>query len=382
MPLWIGAILIGQCILLSVVGWYVYQAQRSPAAGDQRPMDHGGKVARVHALFDNAGAALADHAELLDAFQHALGGGEPNSGEHSNDALHEQCDEMRCANRRVDQSVDETLCGLSEAGGDVFDSKCARLAGYQRQTSRFDAMLGEIDRESMLAGLAGRLLDMVHELRDENKSIRKELVEAKDTTIDLLNRAHFAERTARVDPLTQLPNRRAFDEFHAQCEAALARKGELFCLVILDIDHFKGVNDKFGHAAGDAVLSMIGRVLKNNRRTGDHVSRLGGEEFAMLLPGCEQESGRMVAERYRQKIESASLRYRDHELSVTVSCGVAEAAIGQSRRRLLERADSALYAAKTSGRNCTYVDPWPVDDRSQEVDDSACREATADAPAG
>jgi diguanylate cyclase len=358
MPFWIGLILIVQCGLLGVVGWYVYRTQCSLATAAPPADSNEGRTVRVHKLLDDAGAALADHAELLKAFEESLGGAVKVADP---DSLSQQCQQVRRANRQVDETVDATLDGLAQACGDLLSSERNNLKGYQRRTGQLDTMLEEVDREAKLAGLAGKLLDMVHELRDENKAIRTDLVAAKDATIELMIRAYAAEHSARVDPLTQLPNRRAFDEFHAQCEAGQARKGEPFSLVMFDIDHFKNVNDQFGHAAGDAVLSMIGRIFKNNRRTGDHISRMGGEEFAMLLPGCEAESARMVAERYRQKIEAASLRYREDELSVTVSCGVAEAVVGQSRRCLLERADAALYAAKSAGRNTTCVDPVEVD---------------------
>jgi len=265
---------------------------------------------------------------------------------------------MRQSNQRVEQAVETSLAGLIVACGDLLGQERSSLEAYREKTCTLDETLGGIKHEELLVQIAGALLGMVHELRTENKVVQEEVAAGKDKIIELLTRASSAEQNARVDVLTQLPNRRAFDEAYAECEQVQSQTGEPFCLVLLDIDHFKSVNDQYGHAAGDAVLAMLGRVLRENCKTHDHACRLGGEEFAVLLPRCDERSARNVAERLRLKIESATLRHGEHKIPVTVSCGVAQAVPSKSQSHLLERADAALYAAKTKGRNQTCADAW------------------------
>jgi diguanylate cyclase len=355
------ALVLGtQCVLLVLIGWVVYRA--NPALFRRQsnsPLTTGGSSAdagRAQELLSEVGYALTEHGEQIGVFQEALDRQPiPRDGQGA-ELLGQQVDQMRQANRRVEQTIDTTIAGLIASCRELLHREQDQLESYQEKTSTFDRALAETDRETLLAGMAHQLLGMVHELRRENKAIREEVTAAKDRTIELMTRAHAAEQTARLDPLTQLPNRREFDEIQASCHEALVRKGQPYSLILIDIDHFKSVNDRYGHVAGDAVLSMIGRVLAECRRTSDNVCRLGGEEFAVVLPRCGANSARIAAERYRTRIAAASLRYRDDELSVTVSCGVAQAGLGESASNLLERADAALYAAKMQGRNRTCID--------------------------
>ena len=123
--------------------------------------------------------------------------------------------------------------------------------------------------------------------------------------------------------LTQLPNRRAFEEKLAEQRSLYQRRGQPYVLVLFDADRFELINDTYGHTTGDAVLAMLGRVLRNCRRATDHISRFGGEEFALLVPLCGRDRAAAIAERYRKQIEAASLRYEGRRLQVTVSAGVA-----------------------------------------------------------
>jgi diguanylate cyclase (GGDEF)-like protein len=154
------------------------------------------------------------------------------------------------------------------------------------------------------------------------------------------------------DGLTGLYNRRAFDE---QLRHALGRedrqKGRLG-LVLLDIDHFKKLNDTFGHPAGDAVLRHTAQVVEQHLRRADEAARFGGEEFALILPGTDEAGALRLAERVRGGVEKAQLVFEGARLSVTVSLGVAVwPSDGKDEETLLGAADRALYAAKQSGRN-------------------------------
>ncbi|MFQ5730803.1 MAG: GGDEF domain-containing protein [Planctomycetaceae bacterium] len=159
---------------------------------------------------------------------------------------------------------------------------------------------------------------------------------------------------ANTDPLTSLSNRRVFDVELSRRLAQRQREGTPLCLMIIDIDDFKTVNDDFGHAMGDAALKKIAGVLSATAREADIVARLGGDEFAVILPGSSLEESCGTAERLRKAIAGGPVRHDGSEHALTVSIGVSEADIDDDTSSLLKRADSALYAAKKAGRNCSY----------------------------
>jgi diguanylate cyclase (GGDEF)-like protein len=156
------------------------------------------------------------------------------------------------------------------------------------------------------------------------------------------------------DPLTGLANRRSF-ELELQRELdRVARAGESALVLMLDIDHFKRVNDRHGHAAGDMVLKAVARALVDSVRPMDTVARFGGEEFAIILPNCPPAFGEAVAERVRHTIERRSIAIvPGQSLHVTASLGGAFAPqwVRSSAALWIERADRQLYRAKASGRN-------------------------------
>lgn len=170
--------------------------------------------------------------------------------------------------------------------------------------------------------------------------------------IEARNEAKLAHRDALTDALTGIPNRRHFDAALAARLEDLRRYGWPFGLLIADIDHFKRVNDEFGHKAGDQVLAHLGAVLAEKARTTDVVARTGGEEFVALLPGTDEAGARVYAERVREAFAARSGLDLPH---VTVSAGVTAEQAPEDAGALLHRSDSALYAAKRAGRDRTMV---------------------------
>jgi diguanylate cyclase (GGDEF)-like protein len=155
---------------------------------------------------------------------------------------------------------------------------------------------------------------------------------------------------ASVDPLTGLFNRRGFSEACARAIERESNAGRPATVLIFDIDHFKSINDRFGHPAGDEVLKLFSAVVTNNLRISDLSGRIGGEEFAALLP-CPLDEGVIVAERVREAFEASGIVCDEGPVDTTVSIGVAGGPAGTELEVLLAAADTALYQAKRSGRN-------------------------------
>ena len=161
------------------------------------------------------------------------------------------------------------------------------------------------------------------------------------------------------DPLTGLGNRRHFRAVLERLIDVVARSGESVLLLLLDIDHFKHINDTYGHLVGDQVLQSVANCLAGCVRPMDTVARYGGEEFAIILPSCRPAYGRAVAERIRHKIESLSIVTSPQiHIQATISIGGAYAPewVRSTADLWIERADTQLYRAKTDGRNQVYLD--------------------------
>ncbi len=164
------------------------------------------------------------------------------------------------------------------------------------------------------------------------------------------------------DPLTGLANRRFLDATLDREIDRVTRAGDSALLMMLDIDHFKSINDAHGHLAGDLVLQSVARTLSACVRPMDTVARYGGEEFAVVLPSCQATFARAVAERMRRAIESTPVRISPVEqVNVTVSIGGAFALqwIRSTKQLWAERADQQLYLAKQAGRNCIVLEEPP-----------------------
>lgn len=205
------------------------------------------------------------------------------------------------------------------------------------QLRRKDGSLLGLDFSTTLLQVAGKPCSVLL-LSDRSESERAELAEAQ----------------ARHDGLTGLYNHRAFQELLEQELARAQRYGTALSLLMLDIDHFKRINDSLGHQAGDAVLQQLGGLLRDSARNIDHVCRYGGEEFALILPMSSTTEALQAAERLRSEVERFEFacghgNYR----TLTVSAGVASyPAHAQTQAALIAAADAAMYAAKRAGRNC------------------------------
>lgn len=222
------------------------------------------------------------------------------------------------------------------------EGQLERLRGAVKHES-----LPELRREVLGAV---ETLSVVMKQRDERQ--RSEMAAVSRELENLKAELSHARKELAVDPLTRLYNRAAFDEHVKTCLALATLAGRDSCLLMVDIDNFKLVNDEYGHQAGDAVLRTVsGELAKGFPRKSDFVSRYGGEEFVVVLSEDGEEIGRMLAERFLERIRESVSVWEDQEIGVTVSIGVAQLQPGQSVQEWIALADERLYRAKAAGRD-------------------------------
>jgi len=197
-----------------------------------------------------------------------------------------------------------------------------------------------------VARITASMIERVHDAESRLESATRE-------ASDLREKLEEARDNARRDPLTDLPNRRALEEAYA----AQAASGASICMAVCDVDHFKSVNDRFGHAVGDRVLKAIAEALTQTC-AGHLVARYGGEEFAVLFTGVDVQSARVTLDAARATVATKRYRLRESDAplgEITFSAGLATAETGEGLSTVFHRADRLLYAAKTAGRNCLQV---------------------------
>jgi len=218
--------------------------------------------------------------------------------------------------------------------------------------------LADTGRPSEVISAATAILAETREFVTESRQFEAELLSSVEEMHKLKQELSNAKREASIDGLTGLYNRRSFDRRLRELIAAAHGLDDGFCLLFLDIDHFKKVNDSFGHMVGDKVLSEFGRQIGKLTRRSDFLARYGGEEFAILLPSTRITNAFTVAENIRGTLQLVRLRRSSSRQSlgaVTVSLGVACYRMGESAEDLIGRCDKALYRAKSLGRNRTVL---------------------------
>jgi diguanylate cyclase (GGDEF)-like protein len=179
-----------------------------------------------------------------------------------------------------------------------------------------------------------------------------DVTDASIYQLQLKERTEQLKRASDHDGLTQLYNRRFIEESLAKEFGRSRRYGHTLSLILCDIDHFKQVNDNYGHLVGDEVLREVSRRLAEGVRVSDQLGRYGGEEFLVLLPETDTQGGQILAERLRQVVESEPIESHGHSLNITISLGLTELHGGcLTYEQLIHEADQALYQAKAQGRN-------------------------------
>jgi diguanylate cyclase len=202
--------------------------------------------------------------------------------------------------------------------------------------------------------LTAEVIEDSRQLERTSKETSSQLNDAGEQITRLKEELEAARRDARTDPLTGLANRRGLNELLLQRVNLFLQEKTPFCVILADIDHFKRINDSYGHLVGDKILRFVARTLMANIKGQDSVIRFGGEEFAIVLPYTQYEGGIIVAQHLRQKIASSRLRLAESGRDLgglTISLGVAAVHTDDTPDSLLRRADDALLKAKAEGRD-------------------------------
>lgn len=241
--------------------------------------------------------------------------------------------------------------------------------GYEHKAHDFQFLLGKNAGHSSHYVLQTKD-DYLGELSfyRKNKKFSDNELELIETLIGSLvyplrNGIRYQEaiRSALTDPLTGAGNRICLDNVLAREFELASRYQQPLSILMIDIDHFKKVNDTFGHAAGDKVLKTVAETLQATSRCADMTFRYGGEEFCVLLNKTDMAGAKIIAERLRATIADLSCIYENNEIPITISVGIATHCGDETRDQLIRRADQALYEAKRNGRNRIQASPSAVE---------------------
>jgi diguanylate cyclase len=249
--------------------------------------------------------------------------------------------DSRSAARELDTQIREQVDGLQSSVQDAADLDSLK----QVLESHLEGLLGTMDqhqqqrdqREQEVAERLKGLAERVANMEQEAQGYRDHL--------------EVQRQKALIDPLTDLPNRAAWSERLDHEVNLWHQRGNSLSLAMLDLDHFKRINDGYGHLAGDKVLKIIATVLRKRLRPGDFIARFGGEEFVLLMPDSSLANALAAGEALRTAIEVCPFHFKGEPVTITVSMGVAQFQPGERSDLALKRADEALYRAKAAGRN-------------------------------
>lgn len=251
---------------------------------------------------------------------------------------------------RVRDGLEVQLNKLVDTVGHYLESTQIQSASYEG----IKASLASANTVDKVEAIVAVLKEASARGQRDIAQLRSSLHEAKAQSVELRRQLDETEQRASLDPLTELPNRRHFDTFLNEAIQEAHTAYLPLCLVMADIDHFKRLNDTYGHQTGDAVITNFAQLLKSGVRSSDLVARYGGEEFVLVLKRSALGTAADIAENLRSKIASSKWvdPYTGKDIgSVTASFGIAEVLDAESAPELIARADKELYAAKNSGRN-------------------------------
>ncbi len=280
--------------------------------------------------------------------------------------------EERKASQAFLSTLNESLSSVHYSFTESLDEgralqNAAHLSGQalERELAAIDRAMAAHDSPQILRGAISGHLDTIRRLQQEREemanrerhllthlsNMEAKLRLMKDETAEYKKRLTIQKHKLFLDSLTQVHNRAALDERLELEYKRWLRYDTPLCLAIIDIDHFKHINDNYGHMAGDKALKVVAKALQNALRDTDFIARFGGEEFVVLLPNINPDKYQKPLENLRQTIKSIPFRFRDARVEITISIGATLFRTGDHTTDAFERADKALYSSKHSGRD-------------------------------
>jgi len=267
--------------------------------------------------------------DRLESFQNTLRAASEDHADHSS------------ASREMDTQIREQVDGLQNSVQQADDLESLKHV----LENHLEGLLGTMDQHQKQRDLREQ------EVSARLKSLAERVALMEQDALIVRENLEEQRQKALIDPLTGLPNRAAWSERLEQEVEQWQRHGNSLLIAILDLDHFKRINDNYGHLAGDRVLKLIASVLRKRVRGGDFIARFGGEEFVLLVPDTPLAAGAKLAEALRAAIEACPFHFKGEPVTVTVSMGMTAFKPGEHSDLVLKRADQALYRAKNAGRN-------------------------------
>jgi diguanylate cyclase len=267
--------------------------------------------------------------------------------------------DLYLSDNREKRLIQETSQRLQETMGDISDmiasTGIAQREFQQRLLTKTDKLNEDIDpNPAELKAMIKTLVDDTKRMMTENHKLEQKLNESTLEMQEMRGNMEHLKREALTDSLTNLANRKAFDREIKNRMAESVSSGKPLSLLMVDIDHFKQFNDTYGHQVGDQVLRLVANVLQGAVKPYEMVSRYGGEEFAIILPGSKLHESEKIANKLREKIAVKDIfnqAKQENMGHLTISIGVAQYKDTEAQANFVERADRALYKAKELGRN-------------------------------
>ncbi|KPW16156.1 GGDEF domain-containing protein [Pseudomonas cannabina pv. alisalensis] len=275
------------------------------------------------------GSYLKQLNERLESFQSHL---QAASEDHAED---------QSAVRDLNEQLREQVGGLQSSVQDASDLTSLK----QVLDNRLEGLLSTMDNYQR------RRDDREQEVASRLQSLSARVASMEQEALGFRSHLEEQRQKALVDTLTELPNRAAWGERLEHEMAQWQREKNSLLVCILDLDHFKRINDGYGHLAGDKVLKIVANVFKKRLRPGDFLARFGGEEFVMLLPATVPDVGLKLLDELRAAVELCPFHFKGERVTITVSMGMTAFRVGERSDTAIKRADQALYKAKENGRN-------------------------------
>ncbi|MBT9304205.1 GGDEF domain-containing protein [Pseudomonas sp. TAE6080] len=249
--------------------------------------------------------------------------------------------DSRSAAREMDTQIREQMDGLQSSVQEAADLDDLK----QVLESHLEGLLGAMDEHQKQRD------QREHEVAERLQGLAERVASMEQEAQGYRDHLEVQRQKALIDPLTGLPNRAAWSERLEYEVNAWHQQGNNLSLAMLDLDHFKRINDSYGHLAGDKVLKIIANVLSKRLRATDFIARFGGEEFVLLMPDSALGDALELGERLRAAIEACPFHFKGERVTITMSIGMAQFQPGERSDLALKRADEALYRAKAAGRN-------------------------------